>query len=116
MMMYLFVALAMMMAATLIQHLGLAEAITEILVKVLSKVASCNQCFTFWLSLAALLCEGCTIVWAIALAILMAYLSNWFVLLLMILQRLFSKIYNREKEYEQERKYERKKVERKKAG
>jgi len=46
----------------------------------------------------------------------MAYLSNWFVLLLMILQRLFSKIYNREKEYEQERKYERKKVERKKAG
>ena len=30
--------------ATLIQHLGLAESVAQ----VLSKVASCPQCLTFW--------------------------------------------------------------------
>ena len=33
-----------MTAATLIQHLGLAESVAQ----VLSKVASCPQCLTFW--------------------------------------------------------------------
>ena len=37
-----------MTAATLIQHLGLAEAVTH----VLSKVESCPQCITFWSVLA----------------------------------------------------------------
>ena len=37
-----------MTAATLIQHLGLSEAVAQ----VLSKVASCPQCLTFWSVLA----------------------------------------------------------------
>ena len=39
-----------MTAATLIQHLGLAESVAQ----VLSKVASCPQCLTFWSVLAVL--------------------------------------------------------------
>ena len=86
-------ATAAMIAATLIQHLGLAEAIS----KVMSKVASCNQCFTFWTVLTALLYCHCDMVMAVLLSIVMAYISNWFVLLLMYLQRLFTRLYEREK-------------------
>ena len=43
-----------MIAATLAQHLGLAEAIA----RVVDKVASCPQCFTFWVTMSALLYLG----------------------------------------------------------
>ena len=39
-----------MIAATLAQHLGLAEAIA----RVVDKVASCPQCFSFWVTMSAL--------------------------------------------------------------
>lgn len=87
-------ALSVMIAATLIQHLGLAEAV----VGVLGKVTKCNQCFVFWSVLAALVYDGCNIIQAVVLSILAAYLSNWFILILIQLQRLFDYIYGKEKD------------------
>lgn len=100
-MMMLVYALAVMVGAVLIQHLGLAHAIAE----VVGKVAACAQCFTFWSTLAALLYLGHDIVLSVIAAVMMAYLSNWFLLLLMHLQRLFSRLYGKEdKKISKERK------------
>ena len=87
-------AIATMIAATLIQHLGLAEAIAG----VVSKIASCQQRLTFWTTLAALLYLGHDIILSAVSAIVVAYLSNWFVLLLMYLQHVFTRLYEKGKE------------------
>lgn len=93
--MMILTAIAVMITATLIQHLGLAEA----MIGVASKIASCNQCFVFWSTLLVLFFgfEHCNIVMVAMLSILASYLSNWFVLLLIYLQRLFDKIYGEER-------------------
>ena len=79
-----------MIAATLAQHLGLAEAIAH----VVDKVASCPQCFTFWVTMSALLYLGHDVYTSTLAAIVV---SNWFVLLLLILQRKFTKLYEKER-------------------
>lgn len=87
-------ALAVMVAATMIQHLGLAEAVAE----VTNKVLSCNQCLVFWSTLAALIyTTDCNIIEAVLLSILASYLSNWFVIILIFLQKTFNRIYGKEK-------------------
>lgn len=87
--MEIFTAFIVMLASLVIQHLGLADAI----MKTASKIASCGQCFVFWSTFAALLYDGCDIVLTVVLAALMSYLSNWFILLLVLLQRKFTKLY-----------------------
>lgn len=87
-------AIAVMIAATLIQHLGLAEAIC----KVMTKIFSCNQCFTFWVTLATMFYMHANVILAVVLSILSAYASNWFVLLLIWLQRKYTEIYGKEEE------------------
>ena len=82
-----------MIAATLAQHLGLAEAIS----RVVDKVVSCPQCFNFWVTMSALLYLGYDVYTSTLAAIVVAYLSNWFVLLLLILQRKFTTLYEKEK-------------------
>ena len=79
------IALAAAIAAILGQHLGLAEEIA----KVATKVAECPKCCTFWLVLASLLYNGCDIVYAAALSMIMAYLSYWFGFVLIGLQKLY---------------------------
>lgn len=91
--MIVLIAIATMIAATLAQHLGLAEAIAH----VVDKVASCPQCFTFWVTMSALLYLGHDVYASMLAAIVVAYLSNWFVLLLLILQRKFTKLYEKER-------------------
>lgn len=85
------VALIAMVVACLAHHLGLSEAIA----KVVSKVARCPKCLTFWLVLLVLMitCEN-TIV-AISLSLLCAYLSNWVGLLLMWLNKVYNKVWER---------------------
>lgn len=90
--MLLLTALALMVSAILIHHLGLAQAIAG----VVDKVLSCSQCLTFWSTLAGILYVSGDIITATFLAIMMAYLSNWFVLLLLRLQRIFTKLYGKE--------------------
>ena len=81
-----------MVTATMSQHLGLAQAITE----VLTKIASCAQCATFWSVLLGLLYIDGNIILDMLLAIIMAYLSNWCLLVLLHLQLYFNILYDKE--------------------
>lgn len=92
-----------MIASVLIQHLGLANSISNII----DKIASCPQCFTFWFSLACLFYLNYGVIEIVVLSILMSYLSNWFVLLLMFLQRKFTYYYGEEKRERRNRKHSR---------
>lgn len=79
------IAVMAMTCAVLAQHLGLAEAVSD----VLSKIAKCPMCCSMWVTLAALLHSSCDIVLAVALSVIMSYLSNYFGILLIELQRLY---------------------------
>lgn len=91
-------SLIVMVSVCLIHHLGLAHAISG----VVDKVLSCSQCLTFWSVLAALVYLSTDMITAVFFAITMAYLSNWFGLLLLYLQRQFNRFYGREKDKEEE--------------
>lgn len=90
--MVILTALSVTCAALLVQHLGLTEAVAKIAWKILS----CSQCMVFWSVLSALLYKACDIVIAVVLAAFMSYISNWLVLLLIILQRKFTKTHEKE--------------------
>ena len=85
------IALAVMMCACAAQHLGLSEAVARIVLK----VAKCPKCMTFWCVLLALLLFDCGLLTAMVLSLGMAYLSHYFNLLLMALNRLYDKIWQR---------------------
>lgn len=84
-------ALTAAIAAILAQHLGLAEELAELVVK----VSKCPKCMTFWVTLAALVFSGCDIIAAVALSLIMAYLSFWAGFLLIGLQRLYDILWER---------------------
>lgn len=87
----LLLAIAVMIGATMSQHLGLAEAIE----KVIRKIASCPMCCSFWSCIIILLVYGCNPVIAVLLSLTAAYLSNWFVLALIVLQQLYDRLWQR---------------------
>lgn len=87
----LLLALIVMMCATLAQHLGLTEAIAG----VVSRMASCPKCCSFWGTLAVLYMAGCPVVFAAGLALLAAYLSHWFGILLIIFQNIHTWLWQR---------------------
>ena len=72
------IAIAVMMSATIAVHLGLPQAVWS----VAGKVCKCHKCLSFWATLTALWWAECNIVAAILLSLAMAYLSNWFGILL----------------------------------
>ena len=82
---------AVMVVCPLSTHLGLSQAIGEIVMK----VASCHKCLTFWLCLGILLIVGYNIIIAATAAILSSYLSNYFMLLLMLLGKKYDKLWKR---------------------
>lgn len=84
-------ALIVMMVAVLAQHLGLSEAIAA----VVSKVMKCPRCLSFWTVLFVLVILGCDLFIAVGLSILMAYLSIWSGLLLMMLNDLYETLWQR---------------------
>lgn len=87
----LWIALISMMTACLAQHLGLPQAIASVVLK----VAKCPRCLTFWITLFVLLAAGCHIFTASALSIMMSYLSHYFGLVLMVLNNLYDKLWQR---------------------
>lgn len=87
--MILLIAIAVMMAATIAVHLGLAQAICN----VLCKVCKCHKCMSFWITLAVLLLIGCNIIVAAMLSLIMSYMSNWFGLLLMWLNDKYGELW-----------------------
>ena len=78
-------ALMAMIIACLAQHLGLPQAIAM----VMAKVAKCSKCLTFWITLIVLLIAGCNIIIAIMLAVVMAYASYYFGLVIILLQSMY---------------------------
>lgn len=85
------IALMAMIIATLAQHLGLSSAIA----KVVTKIANCPRCLSFWLTLIVLVLVRCNPIVAIALSLLCAYLSNWFGLILMWLNHKYNALWER---------------------
>lgn len=83
--------LAVMVAATLAQHLGLLEAVA----KVVEKVAGCSMCSTFWACMAVSVYMGEDLALSFLFAIVAAYLSAWLGLLLILLQRLYNESWER---------------------
>ena len=79
------IAVMAMFTACLAQHLGLSQAIANVILK----VSKCSQCLSFWCVLAALVSVGCDLIIALLLSILMSYLSHYFNLVLMILNNLY---------------------------
>lgn len=85
------IMLTMALAATLAVHLGLPEAIAE----VVGKVAKCEKCTSFWATGAALWYGGADLTAIVALSILAAYLSHWIGLLLIVMQKIFTRLWQR---------------------
>ncbi|MBR3647634.1 MAG: hypothetical protein IKN59_04490 [Paludibacteraceae bacterium] len=85
------IAMLLMVVATVAAHLGLSQAIAQVVLKIFR----CHKCLSFWLALAGLLAAGCPVVLAAPLSLFAAYVSNWFVLLLIILNDIYDKIWQR---------------------
>lgn len=85
------IALVAMVVANLAQHLGLSEEIA----KVVGKIARCPKCLSFWIVLLVLGLSGKRLTIAIALSMFCAYLSNWFGLLLLWLNKVYNKVWER---------------------
>lgn len=85
------IAIAVMMVATTAVHLALPQAIS----KVVSKVAKCHKCMTFWTTLVVLLLIGCNIFLTAGLSLVMAYVSNWFGLLLLWLNDKYNELWQK---------------------
>jgi hypothetical protein len=83
--------LTMAMAITLAVHLGLTEAIA----KVVGKVAQCERCATFWGTAVVLTLMYDDIVAIVALSILAAYTSYWIGIVLMLLQHIYNRLWER---------------------
>ncbi len=85
------IAIAVMMSATIGVHLGLPQAI----VSVAGRVCKCPKCLSFWATLIALYWAEYDIVAAILLSFAMAYLSNWFGILLVWLNHKYTDLWQR---------------------
>lgn len=80
-----------MVSAVLIVNLGLGDAIAE----VSGKVLKCPLCLSFWGTLVALLWHGEGIIVAVALSITASYLSNYFGLLVAVLNKLYARLWQK---------------------
>lgn len=86
------IATLAMLSAVLIVNLGLGDAVAQ----VSGKILQCPTCLSFWGALAALLYDGTDIIIAVSLSILVAYLSNFVGIGLMMLNRLYTWLYGKE--------------------
>ena len=85
------IAALLMVVATVAAHLGLSQAIGV----VVTKVCKCHKCLSFWLTLLVLIAAGCPVVPAALLSLFAAYMSNWFALVLIKLNDIYEKIWQR---------------------
>lgn len=85
------IALMVMIVAGLAHHLGLSEAIAM----VVAKVAKCSKCLTFWTTFFILIAVGSSILLTVMLSVLMAYLSHYWGLVLVLLNKLYDSLWQR---------------------
>jgi hypothetical protein len=83
------VGICVMVAVVTAHNMGLPQEIA----KVVTKVCSCPKCLSFWLSLSAMLWVGVSIIPAVTLAVFMAYASHYFSFVLLLLNKLYDKIW-----------------------
>lgn len=79
------------MTATISVHLGLTEAIAD----VIKKIASCPQCASFWMCVLASWHCDCDIIEIVVFSAIGAYLSNWFGLLLSLLINKYEELWQK---------------------
>lgn len=85
------IAILAMIVATMAVHLGLPQAISKVMVKVLG----CYKCLSFWTALFVMQLSGFSLQVAIPLSFLSAYLSGWFAMLLGIINKIYDKLWQR---------------------
>ena len=85
------IAMLVMAVATIAAHLGLPQAIAV----VVGKICKCHKCLSFWSTLVVLLCATGNIVVAALLSIIAAYASEWFALVLIILNKIYDRLWQR---------------------
>ena len=90
-MMSVWIAIVLMVVATTAVHLGLPQAIGKVLVKIFG----CHKCLTFWTTLIVVQLFGYTLYIALPLSFLAAYASNWFALLLILINKWYDKLWRR---------------------
>lgn len=88
-MVMIWIALAVMVASTLIVNLGLGEAIADIS----GKILKCPTCLTFWGTLVTLYFYKADIITMLVLSIFVAYLSNYFGLIISTLNKLYDRLW-----------------------
>nr|DAH79183.1 MAG TPA: hypothetical protein [Caudoviricetes sp.] len=85
------IALLAAVSAALAHHLGLVEKVAE----TAREIAGCSRCSVFWTVFCVLLFERVHAVVAFGAAIILAYLSDWFGLLLFRAAKLYEKLWQR---------------------
>ena len=85
------IAIAVMIGCTLAVHLNMPQAISG----VVSKICKCHKCLTFWATMIILIIAGSNIIIAAMFAIAMSYLSNWFAMLLVWLNKMYDRLWQR---------------------
>ena len=88
---YVGIAMLLMVAATICVHLGLPQAMSQVAVK----ICKCHKCLSFWLTLIGLLTVRCPFLYAALLSVFAAYASNWFAVLLIVLQKIYTQLWER---------------------
>lgn len=85
------IAIAVMIGCTLAVHLNLTQAISG----VVSKICKCHKCLTFWSTMILLILSGYSIIISAMIAIVMAYVSNWFAMLLVWMNYKYNELWQR---------------------
>lgn len=83
---WVLIALISMVVGVTAHHLGL----TEEMAKIANKIARCPKCCSFWIALFVLIYNGCNWLVSIALSLAVAYLSYFFGLILIVLQKIYN--------------------------
>ena len=91
MMQHVGIAALLMVVATVATHLGLSQAVSQ----VVTKVCRCHKCLTFWLALFGTFVAGCPVAMAVLLSLAAAYASNWFALVLIELNHIYERLWQR---------------------
>ena len=81
-------------SCTAANHLGLVEAIEEIIGKKLP-IVNCCKCFSFWFVLVYSIIIGQNIITGLAISFLCAYLAVWLELIMGIVDTLYSRVYDK---------------------
>lgn len=85
------IAMLLMAVSTTAVHLGLPQAIADIV----RKICECHKCLSFWSSLIVLTVLTGDIAAAVLLSIVAAYASEWFAIILILLNKLYNRIWQR---------------------